>query len=286
VKNASAYYEIMKPGIVKGNVMMTVAGFLFAAQGNIDITKLIWVSLGVSLVIAGACVANNVLDINIDKIMNRTKTRPLITGAISVRKAVIFSVILGLLGLSILIGFTNMTVFLLGILAWLNYVIVYGYVKRRSTYGTAVGGVSGALPPVAGYVALSGNLDTSVLWIFITMIVWQMPHFYAIGIFRLSDYRSAKIPIYPVVKDVSLAKLHILLYVVAFGAISPMLGFVGKASKVFGISMFIISLGWLYLSVRDYKTSDYSAWAKKVFVGSLVSLVSFAVLLSVDSFFQ
>lgn len=286
MKNASAYYEIMKPGIVKGNAMMTVAGFLFAAQGNIDIAKLIWVTLGVSLVIAGACVANNVLDVNIDKIMSRTKTRPLITGVIRDRDAVIFSGIISTLGLLILVRYTNAIVFVLGVLAWINYVVAYGYLKRRSIHGTIIGGISGALPPVAGYVALSGNLDTSVLCIFITMIIWQMPHFYAIGIFRLSDYKLAKIPIYPVVKGVSLAKLHIVLYIVAFGVISPMLGFVGKASNVFGISMLIISLGWLYLSVRDYKTPDYSAWAKKVFVGSLVSLVSFAVLLAIDSFFQ
>lgn len=286
MKNISAYYKILKPGIIKGNIMMTMAGFLFAAQGNVDIIKLVWVTSGVSLVIAGACVANNVLDIDIDKIMNRTRTRPLVTGEISVRNAVILSIVLSSIGLLVLIIFTNLTVFLLGIVAWLIYVVAYGYMKRRSIYGTVVGGVSGALPPVAGYVSLSSGLNSSAFWIFITTAIWQMPHFYAIGIFRLKDYKLAKVPIYPVVKGVDSAKLHIVLYIVAFGLVSSMFGFVGEASNMFGASMLFISSLWLYISVRNYNSSDHTVWSKKVFVGSLVSLVFFAVLLSVDSFFS
>ena len=212
------YYSLTKPGIIRGNLITAAAGFFLASKDIVDMKLLLAMLVGTSLVIASGCVLNNYLDISIDKQMARTKKRALVTGTITSKNALIFATILGLSGEIILLIFTNLLTALIGLFGLFVYVIVYGAAKRRSTHGTLVGSLSGAVPPVAGYTAVTGSLDWAALTLFLILVCWQMPHFYAIAIYRYNEYKAAGLPMLPIVKGIRATKLQILNYCLFFVA--------------------------------------------------------------------
>ncbi len=211
-----AYYQLTKPGIIYGNAITTVAGFFLASKGHFNLGLFLAALIGISLVIASGCVFNNYIDKDLDATMERTKNRALVTGAISVRGAIVFGAILGLLGLATLGLLTNTLTAEIALLGLFFYVVLYSLAKRRSVYGTIVGSISGAVPPVVGYCAVTGRFDLGALILFLILVFWQMPHFYAIAIFRQQDYTAAGLPVLPVVKGLRTTKIHILFYILAF----------------------------------------------------------------------
>ncbi len=158
-----AYYQLTKPGIIYGNLLNTASGFLLASKWHFGFGLLLATLGGTALVIASACVINNFLDREIDAKMARTKKRALVSGSISGPRALICASLLGLLGFVILGVRTNRLTFGLGVLALFTYVVLYGIAKRRSVHGTVVGSIAGALPPVAGYTAVTNHLDSGAL---------------------------------------------------------------------------------------------------------------------------
>ena len=149
--NFGALYRLTKPGVTYGNLITTVAGYLFAANGIIDWEVFVALTLGTWFVIASACVINNYLDQDIDAVMTRTKKRPLLTGEVTPIQALVFGILLGVAGTVILALYTNLWVAGIGILGWIVYVWLYGALsKRKSVHGTLVGAVSGAVPIWAG----------------------------------------------------------------------------------------------------------------------------------------
>ncbi|MDE2589744.1 MAG: heme o synthase, partial [Patescibacteria group bacterium] len=201
VQAIKTYYLLTKPGIIYGNTITTVAGFLLASQGKIYFGLFMATLFGVSFVIASACVINNYLDRKIDKKMARTQKRALVTHAISPSHALVFATILGILGFLDLVVFTNGITFMIGLIGYIDYIVLYGLSKRKSIYGTLVGSISGATPIAAGYTAVTNRFDIAALLLFLIMVFWQMPHFYAIAIYRLKDYVAAGIPVLPAKKS-------------------------------------------------------------------------------------
>jgi len=198
-----AYYRLTKPGIIYGNLLTAAAGFLFASKWHIVPGLFAATLAGTSLVIAAACVYNNYIDRNIDKRMARTKKRALVQGTISGKHALIFATMLGVLGFALLLAYTNTLVTVIGVIAFIDYVVLYGISKRRSVYGTIVGSISGAAPIVAGYVAVTNQFDLGALLLFFILVYWQMPHFYGIAMYRFDDYKAAGIPVLPVQKGMA-----------------------------------------------------------------------------------
>src|SRR5579872_2970145 len=184
---ARDYYKLTKPGIVYGNVFTTIAAFLFAIRWRFESFQSIELFLatvfGISFVIGSACVFNNYLDRDIDKRMERTQKRALVTGAISTRSALMYGTILGLVGFILLGVFVNVLTALIALVGFIFYVILYGIAKRGSHWGAVVGSVSGAVPIVVGYTAVTNQLDLTALILFLVLVFWQMPHFYAIAIY-------------------------------------------------------------------------------------------------------
>jgi len=196
-----AYYKLTKPGVLYGNVLTALAGFLLASHGQVDWLLFLALTSGMTLVIASACVINNYLDQDIDSKMERTKVRPLIRGDVSGKGAVIYSIVLGVVGMAILVAFTNWLVVAVGLLGFIDYVVLYGMLsKRLSIHGTLVGSISGAAPILAGYCAVSGALDVGALLVFLVLFLWQMPEFYSIAIYRQKEYAAAGVPVMSVVK--------------------------------------------------------------------------------------
>ncbi|MFP1725708.1 heme o synthase [Lonsdalea quercina] len=279
------YLQVTKPGIIFGNLISVIGGFLLAANGSIDYPLFIATLFGVSLVVASGCVFNNVIDRDIDKKMERTKNRVLVKGLISLKVTLAYAALLGIAGFALLYVAANPLAMWLAVIGFVVYVGVYSlYMKRHSVYGTLIGSLSGAAPPVIGYCAVSNQFDAGALILLLIFSLWQMPHSYAIAIFRFKDYQAANIPVLPVVKGISVAKHHITLYILAFMIATLMLSLGGYAGYKYLVVAAAVSLWWLGMALSGYKNlNDDRLWAKKLFVFSIVAITSLSVMMSIDS---
>ncbi|HBH7051803.1 TPA: protoheme IX farnesyltransferase [Morganella morganii] len=277
------YLQVTKPGIIFGNLISVVGGFLLASKGDIDYPLFIATLLGVSLVVASGCVFNNYIDRDIDSVMERTKNRPLVRGLIDPKISLVYASVLGIAGMVMLLVAANAVAMLIAVVGFVVYVGVYSlYMKRKSVYGTLVGSLSGAAPPVIGYCAVTGQFDTGALILLLIFSLWQMPHSYAIAIFRFKDYQAANIPVLPVIKGISVAKNHIILYIIAFMFATLMLAISGYAGYKYLIVAAAVSVWWLGMALSGYKTTNDRVWARKLFVFSIVAITSLSVMMSVD----
>jgi len=279
-----AYYALTKPGIIYGNLVTTAAGFFLASKGVINLGLFLAIMAGTSLVIASACVFNNYIDRDIDLVMERTKQRALVAGTISGKQAITFGALLGLFGGLVLIRYTNWLTFAIGVVAFVDYVVLYGVAKRRSVHGTIVGSVAGAAPIVAGYTAVTGRLDAAAIILFLILVFWQMPHFYAIAIYRLKDYKAAGLPVLPVVQGLRATKVQIVAYIVAFIVATLALTVYDYTGYIYAGLMAIIGLIWFGKGIAGFSVQDNTKWAKRVFLFSLATLLSFSVLVSFGRF--
>jgi protoheme IX farnesyltransferase len=276
------YISLTKPGIIRGNLLTAVAGFFLASRGLIHVRVLIAMAVGLSLIVAAACVFNNYIDRGIDKKMARTKHRALVTGAISARSALLFATGLAVSGTIIMALGTTLLAVGCALFGLFAYVVLYGLAKRAGSYGTLVGAISGALPPVVGYSAVTGTIDVAAILLFVILVCWQMPHFYAIALYRQTDYASAGLPVLPVASGVQKTKLHMLLYIVGYTVAVTLLTAFGYTGYVYVIVSLILGLIWMRQAIHGQKSSDTVAWAKGVFRFSLIVISVFSLSLSLD----
>lgn len=266
------YYYLTKPGIIRGNAFAATAGFFLALNDSLQLSVYASMLVGISLVIASACVFNNCIDRDIDKRMKRTQKRGLITGAISVKNALIFGTIIGLSGFLLLLFSTNRLTATIALVGFVFYVGIYAWAKRNTVYGTLVGSVSGAIPPIVGYCSLSNTLDTAAVLLFMILVAWQMPHFYAIAIYRHDEYAAAGLPVLPVVRGVDVARRQIVAYIAAFIAVSSSLAVAGYTGLLYVAICVPLGMYWLYVALTGQKVSDAKKWARHVFGVSLLVL--------------
>ncbi|WP_346080811.1 heme o synthase [Gibbsiella dentisursi] len=277
------YLQVTKPGIIFGNLISVVGGFLLASKGSIDYPLFLATLVGVSLVVASGCVFNNYIDRDIDKKMERTKNRVLVKGLIAPSASLVYATVLGIAGFVLLYTAANPLAMWLAVMGFVVYVGLYSlYMKRHSVYGTLIGSLSGAAPPVIGYCAVTNEFDAGALILLAIFSLWQMPHSYAIAIFRFKDYQAANIPVLPVVKGISVAKNHITVYILAFMIATLMLALSGYAGYKYLIVAAAVSVWWLGMALRGYKAENDSIWARKLFVFSIVAITSLSVMMSID----
>ncbi|HEX8226700.1 MAG TPA: heme o synthase [Candidatus Saccharimonadales bacterium] len=286
-KLAREYYNLTKPGIIRGNLMTAAAAFLLASRGYPDPLLLLAMLAGLALVIGSGCVSNNYIDRGIDRKMARTRQRALASGVISGRSAINYAAVLLAAGLVILVIFTNILTALLSLACFVAYVFIYAIAKRKSVYGTEVGSISGAIPPVVGYCAVTGSLDITALLLFIVLVVWQMPHFYAIAIFRKEDYKAAGIPVLPLVRGIPATKRRMVWYAAAFLAAVIALGIHDGLSPAYYVITGGAGVYWLACGVKGLRPADDAhdiRWARKMFGVSLLALTAFSVTLAIEGF--
>ena len=275
-----SYYQLTKPGIIRGNALHVLAGAFFASTMGVDWSIVIGVLVGTSLVIASACVANNYMDRGIDAKMKRTSKRPSVTGAVPVRYAAVFAGLLLIAGLGVLAVYTNLWVFAIGAIAYILYVFAYGWAKRRSVHSTLVGAIPGALPIMAGYVAVDGTISVPASLLFFVVFLWQMPHFYAISLFRRKEYEAAGITVLGVVKRFKTVRRDMLAYMVAYLAAIVMLISSDTVGPSGGMLLLAGAAYWLITFART-DTNDEVKWARTIFASSLVlplALVAASIL--------
>lgn len=278
------YVQVTKPGIIMGNLISVAGGFLLAAQGNVDLTLMFATMIGLSLVVASGCTINNCIDRDIDAKMQRTCKRVTVTGELSISSVLIFGLGLGVIGFAMLAIFTNSLAVLFAAIGYVVYVGVYSlYMKRNSVYGTLVGSFSGAVPPVVGYCAVTGQMDMGAGILLLMFSLWQMPHSYAIAIFRFDDYAAANIPVLPVAEGMAKAKLHIVLYIAVFALVSVLLPLAGYTGIAFTAVTCATSFWWLAMALKGYRQDiNLQSWARQVFGFSIITITALSVTMALD----
>ncbi|WP_222863065.1 heme o synthase [Marinomonas sp. IMCC 4694] len=277
------YVSLTKPGIIFGNLIAAASGFFLAAKGNIDWFLLLIVLIGTACIVAAGCIINNYVDRDIDLKMSRTKDRALAQGRISVGSALFMALVLGTIGFALLHLYTTVYAVLFGAIGLLVYVGLYTLkYKRNSVYGTLVGSLSGACPPVMGYVSVSNGFDVGAAILLLTFCFWQIPHSYAIAICRFDDYKAANIPVLPVKYGIQTARYHMYVYIVAFAVAALFLFERGFVGNVYALVITLMSIYWIYLVKAGYNVDDEKAWGRRLFVFSIIMIMVFSVLISVD----
>lgn len=264
--------ETVKTGIIKSNLLAMVAGLAMALYTNHispieKLPEIILAMVGSALVIGAAGAFNNLYDRDIDSIMERTKNRPTVTGAMLPKQVLLLGMIMSIIGL-VALAFTTPMAAIFGFLGLFFYVVPYTmWTKRRTVYNTEIGSISGAMPPLIGWTAITSDLmDPALLGLFIVMVLWQMPHFYAIAIRKHDDYKAAKVPMLPVVKGIKRTYIQTNIYLIALIAASLL--FSSFSIGIMLVSL-ILSAAWLVLNVVGYKKMDAEKWAKAMFIFSL-----------------
>lgn len=274
------YYLLTKPGIIFGNLVTVAAGFLLASKGNVDFWLFFATLIGLAFVMASSCVFNNYINREDDKKMQRTKNRALVTGLISAKSAIVFGIGLGTIGSFILFFYTNLLTVMVAGIGFFVYVILYSFWKCRTIYGTAIGSIAGATPPVVGYCAVSNHFDMGALLLFTIMVLWQMPHFFAIAMYHLDDYVAAEIPVLPVKKGILRTKIHMMVYILGFVLTASMLTFFHYTGYVYLIVTIGIGLVWLGLCLQGFKKVNAQLWGRSMFRLSLVMIIATCFVIS------
>ncbi|MFD1415463.1 heme o synthase [Oceanobacillus jeddahense] len=263
---------LIKIGIVNSNLITAITGFLVAiALTNTSFSShwgtFLLMIIGSALVIAGGCVINNWYDVDIDPKMSRTKKRPTVTGFFSLRTVLIMGMIISVLGFAVLL-FTTWYAALFAFIGWFGYVVLYTiWSKRRYTLNTAIGSLSGAMPPVIGWAAVEPSFHVVPLVMFLIMFIWQTPHFLALAMKKKEEYKAAGVPMLPVVRGMGMTKRQIVVYIACLLPLPffllPTLGL------TFTIVATLLNIGWLIIGFIGLFTEKDMKWANLVFIFSL-----------------
>lgn len=268
-------FETIKIGIIKSNLIAMFAGLsmaLYVEQLSIvhRIGPIMLALIGSSLVIGSAGVFNNLYDRDIDAIMERTRKRPTVTGQVGTKSGLIIGFSTAVLGMIVLYLASPLAA-LFGFLGLFFYVFLYTmWTKRKTIYNTEVGSLSGAMPPLIGWAAISNDIThPAALAIFGMMLIWQMPHFYAIAIRRMEEYRTANIPMLPVVTGIHRTYVQMNVYLVAL-LLSSVLFW--SLHPIIALTNAVLSVCWIVLSVSGYRRKPENKWANSMFGFSLLHI--------------
>jgi heme o synthase len=277
------YLSVTKPGIILGNMISMMGGFFLASRGQINTALLLSTALGISLVIASACVLNNCVDRDLDRMMTRTRERVLAKGMMLPRAAVLYACVLCMGGIALLQATSNLLCVAVVQTGFVIYVVVYSlYLKRHSAHAALIGSLAGAAPPLAGYCAASNRFDLGAVILLLMFCLWQIPHFYSIAIVHLDEYAAAGIPVFPAVHGVAATKRQIVGYILGFTLAAAMLTFGGYTGYRYLAVVVGLGMAWLVLAWQGYKTSDDRAWARRLFFCSILIVPILCFMMGID----
>jgi protoheme IX farnesyltransferase len=207
------YYELTKPRIIALLLVTTLAAMVMAARGVPPLLLVLWTLLGGALSAASAGALNCVWDRDIDRLMTRTKFRPVARGAISARDALVFAAAAQIAGFAILYALVNPLAAWLSLAGNAYYVVIYTmWLKRVTPLNIVIGGAAGAVPPLVGWAAVTGHLGSPAFALFAVIFLWTPPHFWALSLMTNVDYDKAGIPMLPNVKGIPRTKREIMVY--------------------------------------------------------------------------
>ena len=277
------YIALTKPRIISLLVFTALGGMFLGARGVPDPLLVILVLGGGALAAGGANALNHYLDRDIDGLMGRTAGRPIVSGSIPPQHAMWFGIALNIVAFIILGAFVNILSALLTLSATLFYVFVYTKALKRSTpQNIVIGGAAGAIPPMVGWVAVTGALGLPALYMFAIVFFWTPPHFWALSLMIKDDYRRAGIPMLPVVAGVKNTKLYILLYTILLLALTLMFFTTRAVGWVYLGGSLALGIGFIYYAIRLMKRDGIEG-AKAAYLYSLAYLALLFLVIMADS---
>ena len=274
------YRALTKPRITAMNVLMALGGLALAGT-DVAWATAVLLGVGTWLAVASANTLNMVWERDGDKLMNRTMNRPLPQGRLSVGEATAFGLVLGVASV-VTLALISWPVAALGLAALVGYVGVYTPLKRRTPLALLVGAIPGAAPPLMGWVAATGSIGLPGLVLFGVLLVWQLPHFLAISLFRKQDYANAGIRIVPVVRSDQAARAQAIAWCTALVPLSLLLVPLNVASGLYGAVALGLGLWFLVWSLRGLRAGAGVPWARKFFFASLIYLPALTLALVAD----
>lgn len=280
------YYELCKPRVVALIVFTAIVGMFLSTPGMVPWQPLLFGTLGIGLAAASAAAINQIVDQQVDSVMGRTSKRPLPTGHLTNRQAIIFAGIIGVIAMIILIVMVNILTALLTFMSLIGYAVIYTvFLKRATPQNIVIGGAAGAAPPVLGWTAVTGYIDPNSLLLFLIIFAWTPPHFWALAIHRRDEYAKADIPMLPVTHGLEFTRLHVLLYTIILTIITILPYLTGMSGLIYLISALILDGIFLYYAIR-MQWLHTGNLAMKTFGYSIVYLMLMFTALLVDHYLR
>lgn len=278
------FYEMCKPRVVMLMILTSLVGMFLAVPGMVPMDVLIFGNLGIALVAGSGAVVNHLIDRKIDIIMKRTHNRPVAQGRVEPRQAAVFAIAIGVLGMAILLLLVNPLSAWLTLASFIGYAFIYtGYLKHATPQNIVIGGLSGAMPPLLGWAAVTGTIEPGALILVLIIFAWTPPHFWALAIHRKDEYAKSGVPMLPVTHGEFVTKVHIIVYTVMLIAASVLPFFTGMSSWLYLGSALALGIGFLVwsilLMVRPRPTT-----AMDTFKYSILYLALLFVALVVDHY--
>ena len=283
----SQFYALTKPRVVQLIVFCALIGMVLAVPGWPTANQ--WIHMGVAcvgiwLVAAAAAAFNCLVERHIDAKMKRTSWRPTARGELSSQQALAFSAILCMIGATILLVWTNALTMWLTLATFVGYAVIYTVVLKPATpQNIVIGGASGAMPPVLGWAAMTGNVGPEALILFLIIFLWTPPHFWALALYRVEDYRQSGLPMLPVTHGSEYTRLQILLYTVVLFAAGLLPFMYGMSSWLYLFAAVVLGAGFIAYAVALYR--NYSdELSRRTFRFSLLHLSLLFLALLVDHY--
>jgi len=281
-----AYVALTKPRIIELLLITTLPTMIVAQRGLPPVTLMAATLLGGALAAGGANAINMFIDRDIDKLMHRTAKRPLVTGAITPRNALIFAVTLEVVAFVELWAWVNLLSAVLAVSATLFYVFIYTlWLKRTSKQNIVIGGAAGAMPVLVGWAAVTDSLAWAPVVLFGVIFLWTPPHFWALAFKYKDDYEAAHVPMMPVVATFRRTAFEILAYTVAMIATTLVLAPVAHLGTLYVVSAVVLGVGFVALAVRLWVQATPKA-SMQLFSYSITYLTLLFVIMAVDVFVQ
>ena len=279
-----AFYSLTKPRVVSLIVFTAVIGMFLATPGVVPLQVLLAGTVGIAFVAGAAAAMNCLVEHKIDAKMRRTSWRPLPQGELSAAQTLVFAGVLGGAGLWLLYHYVNALTMWLTLATFVGYAIVYTVILKPATpQNIVIGGASGAMPPVLGWAAVTGEVTIEPLLLFLIIFAWTPPHFWSLALYRTEDYARAGVPMLPVTHGKPYTRLQVLLYTVILFAVSLLPYVVRMSGLVYVAAALVLGAIFLGYAVRIY--AAYSdAVAQKTFRYSIAYLALLFAALLVDHY--
>ena len=282
--NWRAYYELCKPKVVALLVFTALVGMLLASPGLVPLQPLVLGTLGIGMASGAAAALNHVMDREADARMRRTDRRPLPSGTLDEGRSVGFAAILAALAMFVLAAGVNVLTAVLTFASMIGYAVVYTlYLKRATPQNIVIGGAAGAMPPVLGWTAISGELHAHALLLFLIVFVWTPPHFWALALHKRDEYAGVGIPMLPVTHGEAITRLHILLYTVLLAAVTLLPWLAGMSGLVYLAAAIALDFVFLRHAWRLYRRAA-PGQAIRTFVFSINYLMGLFAALLIDHY--
>lgn len=282
-----AYLELCKPRVVALMLVTSVVGMLLASPTLIVSCQILFFgNLGIAFAAGAGATLNHIVDRHIDAVMNRTRARPIPSGKIPTRNALIFAAILAILGTVLLIAFVNTLTAVLTLAAMIGYALIYTvFLKRTTPQNIVIGGLAGAMPPLLGWTAITGQFDPNSLLLVLIIFAWTPPHFWALAIYRYDEYARTQIPMLPITHGIPYTKLNILLYTILTVVASVLPFVIQMAGMIYLIGALILGGIFLYWTIK-LKNSDNPNIAFFTFKYSIFYLGMLFLILLIDHYYH